>query len=342
MPAKRKKLLIIKLGWSETLDAEISRISSLGDVLRTTVVLHEFQDCHVTWLVDEKAFQLIENNPYVHRPLIFDLSSVLQLGSEHFDVVINFEKTPGLCALADKIVAQKRYGFAFDPATGEAISRDGSERVFSLCKNHEEKRSHREPWQKVLVEMIGGTWTGQEYILGYRPKSEVKFDFGMNHVVGSKWPTKIWPKANWERLRSLLETRGFSVTWQEGLEDLNHYMDWLHSCRNIITCDSLGFHLALAMRKKTVVLYGPTNANETYLYGRGVSVQPRGFACAPCLSSACTHTRFCMDSITPEEVLAAALQQDSQPPQPETVPVTFAPSARHWDSTTSPAQGYRA
>ena len=33
------KILIIKLGFSETLDEEISRFSSLGDVLRTTPIL---------------------------------------------------------------------------------------------------------------------------------------------------------------------------------------------------------------------------------------------------------------------------------------------------------------
>jgi heptosyltransferase-2 len=104
---RKQKVLILKLGWSETLDPEISRTSSLGDTLRTTVVLHEFKNHHVTWLVDEKAYQLIDGNPLIHRPLIYDLSSVLQLQQERFDVVINFEKVPGLCALADQIKARR-------------------------------------------------------------------------------------------------------------------------------------------------------------------------------------------------------------------------------------------
>ena len=36
---KDKKILIIKLGYSETLDQEIGRIPSLGDILRTTPIL---------------------------------------------------------------------------------------------------------------------------------------------------------------------------------------------------------------------------------------------------------------------------------------------------------------
>lgn len=313
----KPKLLIIKLGWSETLDPEISRTSSLGDCLRTTVVLHEYKDYHVTWLVDEKAYQLIENNPYIHRPLIFDISSVLQLQNEQFDIVINFEKVPGLCALADQIKARRHFGFAFDSKTGEAISRDGSERVYSLCKNHEEKRTHRESWQKVLLEMIGGEWKKQEYILGYKPKTKETFDFGFNHVVGSKWPTKNWPKENWEALAAALEAKGYSVSWQKGLSDLNEYMDWINSCKTLITCDSLGFHLALALKKKTLVLYGPTNSNETFMYGLGLSIKPKSFACAPCLSAVCSNDKFCMESISANEVLAQALHL-----QAATVPVS--------------------
>ncbi|MDP2946470.1 MAG: glycosyltransferase family 9 protein, partial [bacterium] len=90
------KILIIKLGYSETLDAEISRKSSLGDVLRTTVLLHAFKDDNVTWIVDERAFPLLEENPYIKQILIFDLISVLQLMSEEFDMIINFEKVPGI------------------------------------------------------------------------------------------------------------------------------------------------------------------------------------------------------------------------------------------------------
>ena len=103
-----KKTLIIKTGYSETLDKNISYKSSLGDVLRTTVILHLLKDNHVTWLVDEHAFKLLHGNPYIDRILIYNLTSVLQLQRERFDTVINFEKVPGLCALADSVNAWRR------------------------------------------------------------------------------------------------------------------------------------------------------------------------------------------------------------------------------------------
>ncbi|MFQ5353113.1 MAG: glycosyltransferase family 9 protein [Candidatus Binatia bacterium] len=300
-----EKLLIIKLGYSETLDPEVSRVSSLGDVLRTTVILHHFQDCHVTWLVDEKARPLLEGNPHIDRILAYDLTSVLQLQAERFDTVINFEKVPGVCALADSIRAWRRFGFRFDAQTGEARAYDRCEQVFTLCRDPEAKRRHDEPWQKILLEAIGAEWTGQPYVLGVEPRSEVVHDVGLNHAVGAKWPTKAWPRESWQQLSQLLEGSGYRVSWQRGFDDLHEYIDWIHSCRVIITCDSLGLHLALALARRVVVLYGPTNSNETYLYGLGRGLYPTGYECMPCFSADCHATRHCLTSIAPSEVLTA-------------------------------------
>ena len=91
-----RKVLIVKLGITETIDSEISLDSiSLGDIFRTTAVLHLFKDDQVTWLTSEEGPPLLEDNPYIDRILVYNLTSVLQLQSEHFDVLINLEKVPG-------------------------------------------------------------------------------------------------------------------------------------------------------------------------------------------------------------------------------------------------------
>ena len=133
MPQER--VLIIKPGYSETLVNEISRTTSLGDVLRSTVLLHLFKDAKVSWLVDEKAILLLKGNPYIDRIFPYDLTSVLQLQAERFDTVINLEKVAGLCALADSITAWRRYGFRFDPESGTAKAYDGSQHVIEMCVN---------------------------------------------------------------------------------------------------------------------------------------------------------------------------------------------------------------
>ena len=311
---KKNKTLIIKTGYSETLDKNISYKSSLGDVLRTTVVLHLLKDSHVTWLVDEHAFKLLYGNPFIDRILIYNLTSTLQLQRERFDTVINFEKVPGLCSLADSIKAWRRFGFRFDEEKGEALAYDHSDEVHSITQNIDKKRFHKKNWQEALYEMMGDVWNGEEYttilkveindeyILGYKPKTEVKHDIGLNWAVGKTYPTKAWPKSNWGTLAKKLDSH-YSYSWQEGLECIYQYIDWINSCRLLITSDSLGVHIGLALKKKIIVLYGATHPGEVYLYGRGKILLPKSdFDCMPCLSPECNNERFCMNFISDEMV----------------------------------------
>lgn len=296
------KVLIIKLGYSETLDKEIRTTTSLGDVIRTTVILNFLNNDELTWLVDEKAYPLLDNNPYIKRILIFNLESVLQLQREKFDTVINLEKGPGICAFSDSINAWRRFGFRFDAGEGIAQAYDGAEKVLSLCLDLEKKKDNYRYWQDALTSMIDKRWQKEEYILGYKPQTSERFDIGFNWAVGDKWPNKAWPKKNWKRLEAMLGKRYF-VSWQKGLNNLYEYMDWINSCRLIVTNDSLGMHLAIALKKKLIVLFGPTSSKEVYLYERGTKLLPKtDYNCVPCLKSKCFQKRNCMEFIKPKEV----------------------------------------
>lgn len=277
------KVLIIKLGYSETLDPEIGKYSSLGDVLRTTVILHCCTDYHVTWLTDEKAYPLLRGNPYIHRILFYDLTTVLQLQAEQFDMIVNLEKAPGLCAFSDSIKAWNRYGFRFDNINGRTESHRDTEEALRIYTNIESKRKAKKPWQEVLFAMLGREWKNEEYILGYKPESKIEHKIGLNYLVGEKWPNKAWPMRNWIDLKRRLT----GACLQRGQESIESYIEWINSCELIVTNDSLGLHMAIALKKKIVALFGPTSAYETDLYGRGEKILPKNDS---------------MDSISVEEV----------------------------------------
>lgn len=70
-----------------------------------------------------------------------------------------------------------------------------------------------------------------------------------------------------------------------------------------MTNDSLGLHIALALKKKVVALFGPTSGRDTHMFGCGVKIfSPRRLKCMPCYSISCKRRRKCMDYITPEAV----------------------------------------
>lgn len=299
-----RKILIIKLGYSETLVPEVRQVCSLGDVLRTTVILHLFKGDHVTWLTDKAAFPLLQDNPYIARLMPFDLLSALGLERERFDLVINLEKVPEICSLADNIAARGRCGFGFDPASGGVRAHRGAEEALRIAGHSPRRKGISHSWSQVLYSMLGARWNGEGLILGYKPVSRETHDIGLNTHVGSLIPIKVWPDRHWKELRRLAGRR-HEVSMQKHLHDLRGYMDWINSCRMIVTGDSLAIFLGLALGKRVLALFGPTSPAE---HGKHrnlrVVVTPVRRECMPCFKAECAVGDVCMKYITPGMVMA--------------------------------------
>ena len=305
----KEKILIIKTGYSEILDRESdSRKVSLGDVLRTTPLLHIYKKDEVTWVTDIEAFPLLEGNKYIQRILPYDFTTVLQLEAERFDTVINLEKIPGICALADKIKAWKKYGFRLDTETGKAEAYDKAFEVLAVSSDPIAKRENERTTQELLFEMVGRKWNQEEYILGYKPKTKEEYDIVLNTIIGQKWPTKSWSLGKWDRLEERLMNDKLKVSRQdkqpkEILTNLNYYIDWINSGKLIVSNDSLGLHLAIALGKRVIGLFGPTPHKEVYFYGRGKAIVPdEKLECIPCFKRKCYNEKNCMESISIENV----------------------------------------
>lgn len=299
----KEKILIVKLGFTETIDQKVSTDNiSLGDVFRTTAILHLFKKDYVVWLTTKEAAPLLAKNPYIDRLLVYDLTVALQLQSEHFDVVINLEKVPGVCALTDSIYAWRKYGFRFDPKSGKAEAYEHSYEVVANSEDTRLRSKMKKNWIEMLYGMVGARWDGESYVLGYKPKTKQKFDIGFNSKVGKRWPNKSWPEERWEKLKRLIGSK-FSISQQQSLNDINGYIDWLNSCRLIITNDSLGLHLAIALNKNIIAMFGPTSEREVFLFERGVIVKPiKKLKCMPCFNTVCKYGKSCMHYIRPETI----------------------------------------
>jgi heptosyltransferase-2 len=305
----KNKVLIIKTGYSEVLDERgNSRKVSLGDILRTTCLLHLYKKDRVTWVTDQYAFPLLEENQFIENLLPYDFTTALQLKYEEFDTVINLEKVPGICALADQIHAWKKYGFRFNRREGYAEAYDKAFDVLAVSSDPILKKENKKTAQELLFEMVGSKWNGEEYILGYKPKTKENYDIGLNTIIGQKWPTKAWPKEKWDKLEGELVNGGYSVTRQdkqskEILEDLNKYIEWINSSNTIVSTDSLGLHLGIVLKKKVIGLFGPTPSSEVYFYGRGRALLPLPTpSCLPCFNGQCEKDKRCIENISAENV----------------------------------------
>jgi heptosyltransferase-2 len=147
---------------------------------------------------------------------------------------------------------------------------------------------------------------------------------GLNTGAGTKF-RKQWPAARYLELISLLREKRAHVFLLGGPKEkeLNRFLarrsrarvydtgsdnsllqfaGWISRLDLVVSSDTLGMHLAIALKKPVVALFGPTCPQEIDLYGRGAKIF-QGTECSPCYKPSCPDA-ICMSRITPEQVFA--------------------------------------
>lgn len=303
---KKKKVLIMKTGHSELLEPSHGPVVSLGDVLISTSLLHLYPpETHdVTWVADACALPLLQDNESVKKLLtIQNPVWKKELAGKAFDIVVNLEKGEEFDAVAKQTLARESYGF-FIEEKGLAVHCDNQD-VLHAGRDVSVRKKLGKSWNDYLFEIVGSRYAGQPSMLGYSPKTQVVHDIGFNFKVGSKWPHKAWPTSHWNELQLLLGNE-YSISWQESLNDLLGYIDWIHSCRMLVTNDSLGLHIAHALGKKVVALFGPTLSTDLADNDMVRILKPQVlWACLPCMEKSCPFDRSCMAHISPSSVADA-------------------------------------
>lgn len=85
---------------------------------------------------------------------------------------------------------------------------------------------------------------------------------------------------------------------------LRCFAGFIELCEVVISTDSLALHVATALRKKTVILVGPTSSTELDVFGLGVQLTPSP-ACSCFYKSNCLLPVSCLDGMPDERVVAA-------------------------------------
>jgi heptosyltransferase-2 len=287
------KILIIKMGYSETLESRLSLTSNLGDVLRTTFILNYFKQDEVTWLVDLSAYPLLAGNKYIDRIVKYNRAAKEFLKKDKFDLVINLEKVPEICSFLKDLKYNKLLGFS---------SQDGDKKLIEISRDFDSKKNNRLCFQEILAGAIKKNWREEPYILGYDPITKPVYDIGFNWTASRKWSNKAWPQKHWKELETLLDS-GYTISWQKGFSNLYEYIEWINGCRIIVSADTLGLHIALALKKRVVALFGPTVPQEIFLYNRGSFLTPEiERECIPCCRPYCQKGDPCINKIYPEQI----------------------------------------
>ena len=96
-----------------------------------------------------------------------------------------------------------------------------------------------------------------------------------------------------------------------GQTTLPEMVEWIRASEAMLTNDTGPMHVAAALNKPVVALFGPTDPRRTGPYqARGSVLQTTAMDCVPCLSRTCTaeRERDCLRSIEVAKVAAGVRQ----------------------------------
>lgn len=253
----------------------IVKIGALGDVLRSTILLRELEG-EIYWITKRNAKDLLQSDKITKIIFSDDEHELESLKKIYFDTVISLEEDKKLLELLKNIQHEKLIGLYLDKDKNFAYSEDSNEWFdMSLVSKYGKekadllKKINRKSHSQIFIEMIGEKFNGQEYDLGCAPK-QINGVIGIVSRCGDVWPNKEW--SGYDELREKLKNDGYKLqnipmrpTLKEHIEDINN-------CELIVCGDTLGMHIALALKKKVVALFNCTPPHEIYDYGRMVKI----------------------------------------------------------------------
>ena len=147
---------------------------------------------------------------------------------------------------------------------------------------------------------------------------------------GARWDNKRWPAEHFAELVRALEKKfpftRFAILGGKddqplgekiaaaapekclnlcGATSLPEMIEWVRRCDLLITNDTGPMHVAAAMGKPLLALFGPTEPRRTGPYGQLQNVLQIELPCSPCMKSDCHFIKpqECLRALTPDAVL---------------------------------------
>jgi len=282
------------------------KLGAMGDVLRTTTILRALPE-PVTWVTRTASLPLLAGIPQIAEVMTLD-EAPDRLRGRRYDLAACLDDETEACRLLDLVQFDRHVGaFLQDGRVtyGESarpwydmglLSRFGKERADAL------KRENTRAYQEHLFGMFGLVFRGEDYLFGYAPRQVDARHVGIEMRADVRWQWKRWGR--YPELIERLQADGIHVHVFEQRDDLRDFIADVNACGLVVTGDTLAMHIALALQKRVVAVFGPTSAPEIYDYGRLTKIVSP-IECITCYLRTCDKQPNCMDLIGIQQMTAA-------------------------------------
>ena len=310
----------------------VTRLGSMGDVIAALPAVaslkHSIPHSRITWVIDPKWSVLLEGNPYVDSVMLLDRRTLAglksawrQLRAERFDLAVDFQGLIKSALVATIARPERIFGFDAAQARESQASWFYSTRV-QVRSQHAVERNLE------LAAAAGASSILRTFPLppgapeGRLPEG----DFVLASPFAG-WGAKQWPLENYARLAERLRREcglpvvlnGPEAIQLEGIQShVSGIAGLIHATRKataVVGLDSGPMHLAAALGKPGIALFGPTCPARNGPYGGTFKVLRSPNAVTSYKRTAEPHAS--MREIAPDQVfeaLAAIL-----PPRASTV-----------------------
>ena len=305
-----------------------------------------FRRSEIFWWIDSSLAPLIEGDPDLTGIVRFErkrwgkpqhwpemLRSIYWLRAQNFDLVIDLQCLARSAAFAWLANGKQLVGL-------DEI-REGARGFYDHAAPRASFHTHAVDWYLSVLPPLGVPVHKNFVWLPERTDvaAEIKRKWPLNGSKlialqpGARWLNKRWPVQNFAKVVHRLTQKFPDVCFAAlggkddaplgeviaqsapekvlnlcGKTSLPEMVEWVRRCDLLITNDTGPMHVAAAMNKPLVALFGPTEPRRTGPYGQLENVVRLDLPCSPCLSSRCAieETDKCLRSLSPAVVLEHA------------------------------------
>ena len=276
------------------------------------------------------------HNQYLDNVYVYDAESISVLKEIEFDYVMNVDKSQRSCALLNSITAKNKLGFGLN-ADGIIVPvNEGAYYNYNLgMDDHLKFRVNQRTGQDYLAETFELDYNRDEYIFNfsheektfiadYKEKngiSDKDFVIGFNTGCSELYPNKkMTVEQHLYLIEKLLDKNIGKIVLLGGPEDTernnliySHFEGKIINTPTtlgvrkgacfeeiadlIITGDSFGMHLGIALKKFIIVWFGVSCWTEIDLYDRGIKLYQKDLFCSPCWKKVCPYNLECIQMI---------------------------------------------
>ena len=302
----------------------------------------KFPESTIWWITLKIAAPLLHNNQYIDKVLTYDAESLSILEQMKFDYVMNVDKSQRSCSILNSVNAKHKLGFGMDN-NGKIIPMNkGANYNYRLgMDDHFKFRVNQRTGQDYLAETFELDFQGDDYtfnftedelkfIADYKKKVKLRdnqFVVGFNTGCSTLFPNKkMTVEQHISLIDKLLKKKKYKIVLLGGPEDTERNKKIYSKFRGkiintptdggvrkgacyesladvIITGDSFGMHLGIALKKFIIVWFGVSCWTEIELYDRGIKLYQEDLFCSPCWKKSCPYDLECIKMIDQKKII---------------------------------------